>query len=103
MIKELKEKNKLPEYAKYSLSGKTGKLIVKKPSKKQKKQRRRGYLPQNPGDLIEIDTIVYFINGIRRFIITAIDLKSDFAFSYAYASLSSSQAKDFTKKLQRVA
>jgi len=102
IIKDLKERNKLPEYTKYSLSGKTGKLIVKKQREKAKKNRRKGYLPQSPGDLIEIDTIVYFTNGIRRFIVTAIDLKSDFAFSYAYKSLSSSSAKDFIQKLEKV-
>ena len=102
IIKDLKERNKIPQYTKYSLSGKTSKLIEKKPRKKAKKQRRKGYKPQVPGDLIEIDTVVYFINGIRRFIITAIDLKSDFAFSYAYKNLSSQSAKNFMQKMEKV-
>ena len=46
--------------------------------------------------------MVYFINGIRRFIITAIDIKSGFAFSYAYKSLSSQSAKDFMQKMDKV-
>lgn len=101
IIKDLKNKNRLPEVVRYSLNGKTGRLNERKPRKKAKKQRRKGYQPKKSGDLIEIDTVVYFINGIRRYIITAIDLESDFAFSFAYSHLSSSSGKDFVTKLEK--
>ena len=47
--------------------------------------------------------MVKFINGIRRYIITAIDTKSDFAFAYTYKSPSSQNTKDFFLKLENVA
>ncbi|MGC9071066.1 MAG: integrase core domain-containing protein, partial [Elusimicrobiales bacterium] len=43
-----------------------------------------------------------FKEGIKRYIITAIDLKSRFAFAYAYTNLSSRSAKDFMDKLEYV-
>jgi len=58
---------------------------------------------ENPGDLLQIDAIVKFIWGVKRYIITAIDLKSEFAFAQAYTHLSSQSAKDFFEKLQKVA
>ena len=75
----------------------------KKPQKKRKKLRIKGYRPKQQGDLIQIDTAVKFINGIRRYIITAIDTKSDFAFAYTYKSPSSQNTKDFFLKLENVA
>ncbi len=103
IIKDLKKSGRLPGAVSYSLNGKTGKLNEKKPRQKTKKDRRKGYQPRHPGDLIEVDAVVYFINGVKRYLITAVDLKSNFAFSFAYRSLSSANARDFMKKLQQVA
>jgi transposase InsO family protein len=103
IINDLKERGKLPKHTKLSLNAKTGKLIEKKPRKIKKKLRRKGYYPTSEGDLIQIDTIVKFINGIKRYIITAIDLKSEFTFAYAYSSLNSKNTLDFFQKLQEVA
>jgi len=103
IIDDLKKQGKIPEQIKLSLNGKTGRLIERKKPKKQKKLRRKGYLPKCQGDLIEVDTITYFINGVKRYIITAIDLYSDFSFSYAYKSLSSTSASDFMFKLKLIA
>ena len=50
-----------------------------------------------------MDTIVKFINGIRRYIVTAIDLKSEFAFAFAYTTHSSASTTDFFQKFQSVA
>lgn len=103
VINDLKEKGLILSNAKVYLSGKTGKLIARKSIKKRKKIRRKDYRPAKAGDLIQIDTIEKFINGVRRYIITAIDLKSDFAFAYGYSTASSSSTKDFFKKLTNVA
>ena len=99
----LKKAGKLSPAIRYSLMGKTGRMIAKKPRIHRKKVRRKGYQPEQAGDLVEVDTVVKFIHGIRRFIITAIDLKSDFAFAFAYPSLSSKAAEDFFEKLETVA
>lgn len=103
IIKDLKEKNQIPKKFKVSLIGKTGRVVIRDPKPKKKKLRRKGYQPENPGDLLQLDTIVKFIYGIKRYILAAIDLKSEFAFAQAYKSLSSKVAEDFFNKLERVA
>lgn len=85
------------------MSARTGRILERLPKKKKKKLRRKGYQPTQPGDLVQIDTIVKFINGLKRYIITAIDLNSDFAFAYAYTTASSLNTKDFFDKLSSVA
>ncbi len=61
--------------------------------KKSPREKEPGY--------IEIDSIIKFIDGIRVYIINAIDIKTKFVFSQAYRSLSSNNALDFFKKLER--
>lgn len=102
IIAELKQRNLLPKYHRVSLSAKTGRMI-EKIKIKRKKLRRKEYMPQTAGGLVQIDTVVKFINGLRRFIITAIDIKSDFAFAYGYTGLSSASATNFMTKLETVA
>lgn len=98
---DLKKRNLLPSWRKLSLQGRTGQLkeLVRK---KRKKLRRGSYLPHDPGSLIQVDTIVKFINGLRRYVVTAIDVRSDFAFAYGYPNLSSASASDFFEKLEKV-
>ena len=102
IIKELKDKGKLPQHVKLSYYARTGKLTVKK-QKKTKKLRRKDYQPKEAGDLIQIDAIELFIDGTKRYILTAIDIYAKFAFAFAYKSLSSASARDFMEKLIRVA
>ncbi|MEM2956626.1 MAG: integrase core domain-containing protein, partial [Candidatus Pacearchaeota archaeon] len=47
-------------------------------------------------------SISIFKDGIRRYIISAVDIKTRFSFSYGYKSLTSLNAKDFMEKLQKV-
>ena len=42
------------------------------------------------------------VNRIRRYLICGVDLRSRFTYSYGYKSLSSSTAKDFIIKFQKV-
>jgi len=70
---------------------------------KRKKLRRNGYKPVNPGDLVQIDSIEVFYQNVKRYIITAVDVKSKFAFAYSYKNLNSKSALDFIKKLEYVA
>ena len=51
---------------------------------------------------IEIDTIIKFINGIKRYIYNAVDINTRFSFSYAYKSKNSKNALLFFKKLEKV-
>ena len=52
IINDLKGKGLILSNAKVYLSGKTGKLIARKPIKKRKKVRRKDYKPTTVGDLI---------------------------------------------------
>ncbi len=103
ILKDLKERGKIPKGTKIFLYGKTSALKDKKSQKRCKKLRIKDYKPKEQGDLIQIDTVVKFINGIRIYMVTAIDVKSDFAFSYTYKSPSSKNTKDFFQKLEDVA
>lgn len=103
VITDLKKTGKLPKSNKVSLAGKTGKLLEKQVRKQAKKERRGSYQPEVPGDLVQIDALVFFVYGIRRYLVTGIDLKTRFAFAYAYKTLSSGTAKDFLNKFQAVA
>ena len=103
LIGDLKKGGRLLKRSKLSLNGRTGKLTEMRPQKRIKKKRRAGYNPKAPGDLVQVDCVEKFINGIRRYVISAIDYKSSFSYSYAYRTLNSSNARDFFLKLQVVA
>lgn len=66
------------------------------------KERVFGYKVKEPGDLFQIDTLVRFEHGIKRYIITAIDVVSKFAFAYTYKSHSSVSTSDFIQKLIKI-
>lgn len=99
MLDDLKKRGKLPNPVKYSLNGRTGRMIEKKPRKPKKKLRSKDH----QGGLVKADTVVRFTDGIKRYILTAIDLESEFAFAYAYPSHASSHAADFMKTFKHVA
>ena len=67
-----------------------------------KRDRVFGYEVKDPGDLFQIDTVVRFEHGIKRYIVTAIDVISKFAFAYAYKTHSSRPAADFMQKLIKI-
>jgi transposase InsO family protein len=65
--------------------------------------RRGHFYPKLPGDLIQIDSIVIFLNGVKMFLISGIDVVSRFGFSYAFPRLSSRSAREFIGKFLMVA
>ena len=75
----------------------------KRPKRKKKNRLKRDYIPKEAGDLIQIDTIVRFDMHIKRYVITAIDLKSRFAFATGFKRLSSNMALKFMKELVMIA
>jgi len=102
IIRYLKDKGEIIDTkAKVSFYAKTGKIKIRK-RKKRKKLRRKGYEPEEPGDLVQMDTIFVFDREIKRYIFSAIDVKSRFAFAYAYKNINSENAKDFMKKLLKL-
>jgi len=99
MLVDLKRNGRLPDPVHYSLQGRTGTLIEKKPRKSAKKLRSAGHT----GSLAKADTIVRFTNGIKRYILTGIDTETEFAFAYAYTSHSSKTAAGFMDTFKAVA
>ena len=103
IIHDLKGKDRIPKSSKISLNGRTGKLVSREPRQPRKKMRRKGFYPVRPGELVEIDTVSIFVDGLKRYLLTAIDLPTRFAFAYTYKSNSSANARDFLMKLRSVA
>jgi len=103
LIHDLKERGRLPRATRVRINGRTGKLHAWEPRRPAKKLRRQGFHPALPGDLVEIDTVDIFADGVKRYLITAIDLPTRFAFAYCYKSSSSACATDFLGKLKSVA
>jgi len=100
-IKYLKDKKQLlgERNVKVSLMGKTGKLIIHEPKRGKSKLRIHDFKPTFAGDQIQVDSIVKYIQNQKRYIITAIDVKTRLSFAYAYTNLSSASAVDFLNKL----
>jgi len=99
MLGDLKKRGVLKNPKKLSFFGKTGKLIEKKPKPYKPKLRSKGH----EGQLAKADTIVRFTNGVKRYILTGIDLETEFAFAYGYVSHSSKAATDFMRTFREVA
>ena len=103
IIHDLKARGRIPGSKRISINGRTGKLLVRESRQPRKKTRRRGFYPVQPGELVEIDTVSIFVDGLKRYLLTAIDLPTRFAFAYTYKSSSSANARDFLEKLRSVA
>ncbi len=103
IIHDLKERGCIPRAFRVSLNGRSGKLQFRPAKPLRKKTRRKDFYPKLPGDLVEIDTVDIFVDGLKRYLLTAIDLPTRFAFAYIYKSSSSACARDFLGKLREVA
>ena len=103
IIHDLKARSKLPNSNKISINARTGDLVLKQRPKPRKKDRRKGFRPQVPGDIVQMDTVSIFACGIKRYLFTAIDVSTRFAFACAYTSNSSANGSDFLRKFVTVA
>lgn len=104
IIKYLKERGLLRGEGgkKLSYYARSGRFYEREKRRRRRKRfKRQGGL--KPGDLVQVDSIVYFLNGIRRYLVVGIDLASRFAFAYGYSHLSSRKARDFMEKFREVA
>jgi len=63
------------------------------------KQRVFGYEVKEAGDLFQVDTVVRFEHGIKRYILTACDAVTKFVFAYTYKNHTSISSSDFANKL----
>ena len=73
-------------------------------SKRKRTKRLRVRYAPKPTDTgyLEMDTVLYFVDGIRNYFYSAIDVKSKFAFSYWYKHLNSQNTVDFFNKVEKV-
>ncbi len=99
ILGDLKKQGKLPAPVRIHLSGKTGRMTLNKPQKKRQKLRSKGHT----GELVKADSIVRFTNGIKRYVVTAMDCNNEFAFAYGYTSHASTTTADFMKLFRHVA
>ena len=75
---------------------------IKAISRRKKKRKPDNFRPCSPGDLVEMDTIVRFDWGVKRYIVTAVDAKTRYAFSWNYQRANSQSVKDFFQKFKLV-
>lgn len=99
ILDDLKKRGILRNPKSLSFSGRTGRMIERNPKPYKKKLRSKSHI----GGLVKADTIVRFKDGIKRYIVTAIDLETKFAFAYGYVSHGSQHAADFMRTFKGVA
>ena len=104
ILQDLHQRGKLRElHEELRMHARTGKLVAKKKKAQVRKLRRKGYRPQLPGDLVQMDSLFVFVEGLKRYLITAIDLSTGFGFAIAYPNLSSEATTDFLHRFLYVA
>jgi transposase InsO family protein len=103
IIHDLKEFGRLPRWNRITLKGDSGNLLVREHRPERKKARRKNYNPEKPGDLVQVDTVSIFTTGVKRYLYTALDIKTRFAFAYIYKSHTSTNGADFLSKFLQVA
>lgn len=90
----------------FKKSGKTYHDPSSKWAKHEAKRKKRDRIKKPPKPTsfgyLEMDTVIKFVDGIRVYFLTAIDVKLKFAFSLPYAKLTSRTTVDFFQKLQSV-
>ena len=60
-----------------------------------KPRKPKGFVASAPGHCGAFDTVEYFLDGLRRYVITFTDLNSRFSFAWATKSHGSEAAKEF--------
>jgi len=102
IIADLKTSRQIPNWSrKLSFYANTSDFRIRI-KKKVKKNRPKKIEFKFPGQRLQIDTVVILKQGIRRYIINAVDIYSRVSFSFAYKSISSNSSKDFLIKMRQV-
>jgi putative transposase len=103
ILQDMKRQGTLPHPKTLRMSARTGLLLEKHTHKQVPKLRRGTYLPEHPGDLLQVDGVLIFTLGQRRYTFTAVDLVSRWAFSKTYKTASSRNGADFLQELLHTA
>ena len=97
VIEDLKKSGRISKYTPLSFNGKTGRLVDHQKRSKIKKLRRpKGYR------VLEIDTVVRFVDGVKRYILTGTDTEKRISFAACYSNHGSRSASDFLEKCRAV-
>lgn len=96
MLGDLKSQGRLPDYTRYSYFARSGTLREHQGKRRNKHRRPQGYR------VLEVDTVIRFLDGVKRYVLTAVDTETRIAFAAAYTNHGSASAADFLKKLQVV-
>ena len=96
IISDLKKRGLILNPVNLSYYAKSDSFREKMKPRKKKLRRPRGYR------VLEVDTIVRFIDGKKRYIITGIDTEKRDAFAACYTNHGSFSAGDFLTKCQAV-
>jgi len=103
VISDLKKRGRLPVKRQFSLLARSGRLVERLAKRRRTKLRRGDFRPTKAGDLVQLDAIYVFDGGIKRYILSAIDLTTRFAFALCYRNISSLSAKDLLLKFLALA
>lgn len=97
IIKDLKEAGRFPSPEKISFQAKTGRLTVAGKKPKRKKLRRpKGYR------VLEVDTVVRFVDGFKRYVVTGVDTEKRTSFAACYTNHGYASEADFLSKCVEV-
>ena len=89
----------IQKYHLYHNPSKNIKTQAKRKKSKEKKRITNLKKKDIPGYIIALDTIIFYINGTKRYVLTAIDHTSKIAFARMYTTKSSRSASDFLKRM----
>lgn len=97
VLGDLKVQRRIPLQTTFSFYGATGILTERIPKKRRKKLRRpKGYR------VLQVDTIVRFVDGVKRYLLTGIDTEKRTAFAACYTNHGSRSAADFLRCAREV-
>jgi transposase InsO family protein len=91
----IKDKNVYATRRKIAHNGR----IIENSSIKKKIRKPKNMIINNPGDFVQIDTVVRWDYDVRRYIVTATDVYTKKSFAYSYRNHGSYNTKDFLSKL----
>jgi transposase InsO family protein len=92
MLADLKRQGRVPTPIPVSFQGKTGRFTARRITRRKKLRRPHGYR------VLEADTLVRFIDGMKRYILTGIDTERRTAFAACYTNHGSASAADFLRR-----
>ena len=78
----------------------SGKIIVRK--RKHKERKPKHFKAEYPGHCGSFDTIEFFLDGCRRYVLTFTDVYSRFSFAWATRSHASLAAKEFLDRVSSI-